>query len=114
MPSCGRCRQDDKPCFYAKSRRGMRDKNALRRRCPAKEQTRGRSAGIDQGEYSTSVGSLAGNSSGESWSGAVSDASPSPGSSSSRFNSVKPVDPRRSIDLYYKSVKTSFISVDWH
>ncbi|KAI9648094.1 hypothetical protein NHQ30_002723 [Ciborinia camelliae] len=101
MPSCSRCQQDDKPCFYAKSRRGMRDKNASRKRNPAKEQIRGRSVGIDQGRYSNSVGSLVGNSSGESWTGAVSDASASPGSSSSRLNSVKPVDPRRLIDLYY-------------
>ncbi|KAG9237354.1 hypothetical protein BJ875DRAFT_160408 [Amylocarpus encephaloides] len=28
MPSCSRCTTDDKPCFYAKSRRGMRDRNA--------------------------------------------------------------------------------------
>lgn len=25
VPACSRCQQDDKPCFYAKSRRGMRD-----------------------------------------------------------------------------------------
>ncbi|KAJ8066195.1 hypothetical protein OCU04_005281 [Sclerotinia nivalis] len=101
MPSCSRCQQDDKPCFYAKSRRGMRDKNAPRKRNSAKEQFRGRSVGIEQGGYSTPTGSLVGNSSNESWSGAVSDASVSPNSSSSRLNSAKPVDPRRLIDLYY-------------
>ncbi|KAA8575019.1 hypothetical protein EYC84_004240 [Monilinia fructicola] len=101
MPSCGRCQQDDKPCFYAKSRRGMRDKNAPRKRSSAREQIRGRSVGTEQGGYSTPVGSLVGNSSGESWNGTVSDASASPGSTSSRLNSIKPVDPRRLIDLYY-------------
>lgn len=104
MPSCSRCQQDDKPCFYAKSRRGMRDKNTPRKRSSTKEQIRGRSAGTDQRGYSTSAGSLVGNSSSESWNGAVSDASASPGSSSSRLNSIKPVDPRRLIDLYYKFV----------
>ncbi|QSZ37463.1 hypothetical protein DSL72_008561 [Monilinia vaccinii-corymbosi] len=101
MPSCSRCQQDDKPCFYAKSRRGMRDKNYPRKRSSAKEQLRGRSVGTEQGGYSTSVGSLVGNSSGESWNGAISDASASPGSTSSRLNTVKPVDLRRLIDLYY-------------
>ncbi|KAF7863810.1 hypothetical protein EAF04_006775 [Stromatinia cepivora] len=101
MPSCSRCQQDDKPCFYAKSRRGMRDKNASRKRSSAKEQFRGRSVGAEQGGYSTPAGSLVENSSSESWTGAVSDAPMSPGSSSSRLNNVKPVDPRRLIDLYY-------------
>ncbi|CAG8979452.1 hypothetical protein HYALB_00012951 [Hymenoscyphus albidus] len=27
-PACSRCQTDDKQCFYAKSRRGMRDRNA--------------------------------------------------------------------------------------
>ncbi|TGO50409.1 hypothetical protein BCON_0184g00140 [Botryotinia convoluta] len=101
MPSCSRCQQDDKPCFYAKSRRGMRDKNATRIKNSAKEHIRDRYMVKDQAGYSTSAGSHAGNSSSESWTGAVSDASPSPSSSSSRFNSVKPMDSKRLIDLYY-------------
>ncbi|ESZ96962.1 hypothetical protein SBOR_2644 [Sclerotinia borealis F-4128] len=101
MPSCSRCQQDDKPCSYAKSRRGMRDKNAPRKRSSAKEQIRGHSVGIDPGGYTTSVGSLIENSSGESWTGAISDASASPGSSSSRLNRIRPVDLTRLIDLYY-------------
>ncbi|TGO81610.1 hypothetical protein BPOR_1083g00010 [Botrytis porri] len=101
MPSCSRCQQDDKPCFYAKSRRGMRDKNATRIKNSAKEHLKDRYMVKDQAGYSTSVGGHAGNSSSESWTGAVSDASPSPSSSSSRLNSVKPTDSERLIDLYY-------------
>jgi hypothetical protein len=103
MPSCSRCQQDDKPCFYAKSRRGMRDKNAPRKRGSAKEQPRGRSTS-DHGGHPSSSGSLVGNSSSESWPGLSSEA-PSPASSSSRLSSTHPVvDPRRLIDLYYKFV----------
>ncbi|PQE23030.1 Zn2Cys6 transcriptional regulator protein [Rutstroemia sp. NJR-2017a WRK4] len=100
MPSCSRCQQDDKPCFYAKSRRGMRDKNAPRKRGSVKEQPRGRSTS-DNGGHPSSSGSLVGNSSSESWPGLSSEA-PSPASSSSRLSSTQPVvDPRRLIDLYY-------------
>jgi hypothetical protein len=103
MPSCSRCQQDDKPCFYAKSRRGMRDKNAPRKRASVKEQGRGRSAS-DQSGYPSSSGSLVGNSSSESWPG-LSSGAPSPASPSSRLSSIQPaVDPRRLIDLYYKFV----------
>ncbi|KAM3086074.1 hypothetical protein ACMFMG_000211 [Clarireedia jacksonii] len=99
MPSCSRCQQDDKPCFYAKSRRGMRDKNAPRKRGSVKEQARGQSAS-DQSGYPSSSGSLVGNSS-DSWAG-LSSGAPSPASSSSRLSSIQPVvDPRRLIDLYY-------------
>ncbi|APA09594.1 hypothetical protein sscle_05g043640 [Sclerotinia sclerotiorum 1980 UF-70] len=101
MPSCSRCQQDDKPCFYAKSRRGMRDKNAPRKRNSAKEQSRGRSVRTEQGGYSTPKESHVGNSSSELWTGALSDASLSPNNSSSRLDSIKPVDSRRLIDLYY-------------
>ncbi|KAF7960665.1 hypothetical protein EAE96_000339 [Botrytis aclada] len=101
IPSCSRCQQDDKPCFYAKSRRGMRDKNATRIKNSTKQHIRDRYMVKDQAEYSTSARSHAGNSSSESWTGAVSDASPSPSSSSSRLNSVKPMDSKRLIDLYY-------------
>ncbi|TGO24904.1 hypothetical protein BPAE_0092g00230 [Botrytis paeoniae] len=101
MPSCSRCQQDDKPCFYAKSRRGMRDKNATRKKNSAKEHIRDRYMVKDQAGYSITARSHTGNSSSESWTGAVSDASPSPSSSSSRLNSVKPMDSKRLIDLYY-------------
>ncbi|TGO07555.1 hypothetical protein BTUL_0265g00040 [Botrytis tulipae] len=101
MPSCSRCQQDDKPCFYAKSRRGMRDKNATRIKHSTKEHIRDRYKVNDQAGYSTSARSHAGNSSGESWTGAASDTSPSPSSSSSRLNSVKPMDSKRLTDLYY-------------
>ncbi|KAF7939033.1 uncharacterized protein EAE98_001369 [Botrytis deweyae] len=101
MPSCSRCQQDDKPCFYAKSRRGMRDKNAIRTKNSAKDRSKDQYMVTDQAGYSTSARSRAGNSSSESWTGAVSDTSPSPSSSSSRLNSVKPMDSKRLIDLYY-------------
>lgn len=109
MPSCSRCQQDDKPCFYAKSRRGMRDKNATRIKQSAKEHIRDRYTVNDQAEYSTSARSHAGNSSSESWTGAVSDTSPSPRRPSSRLNSVKPMDSKRLIDLYYKSVSLDLL-----
>ncbi|THV45431.1 hypothetical protein BGAL_0490g00060 [Botrytis galanthina] len=101
MPSCSRCQQDDKPCFYAKSRRGMRDKNATRIKQSAKEHIRDRYTVNNQVGYSTSARSHAGNSSSKSWTGAVSDTSPSPRRPSSRLNSVKPMDSKRLIDLYY-------------
>ncbi|KAM0152865.1 hypothetical protein ACHAPG_007389 [Botrytis cinerea] len=101
MPSCSRCQQDDKPCFYAKSRRGMRYKNASRKRNSTKAHVEKRYIITDQGQYSTSAGSHAGNPSSESWTGAVSDASPSPSSSSSRLHSVNPMNSKRLIDLYY-------------
>ncbi|TGO36565.1 hypothetical protein BHYA_0121g00260 [Botrytis hyacinthi] len=109
MPSCSRCQQDDKPCFYAKSRRGMRDKNANRIKHSAKEHIRDRYTVNDQAGYSTLARSHPGNSSSESWTGAVSDTSPSPSSSSSRLNSVKPMDSKRLIDLYYKSVNLDLL-----
>ncbi|KAF7902894.1 hypothetical protein EAF00_002796 [Botryotinia globosa] len=101
MPSCSRCQEDDKPCFYAKSRRGMRDKNATRIKHSTKEHIRDRYKVDDQAGYSTSARSHAWNSSGESWTGAASDTSPSPSSSSSRLNSIKPMDSKRLTDLYY-------------
>ncbi|TVY87413.1 hypothetical protein LAWI1_G006218 [Lachnellula willkommii] len=95
VPNCSRCQQDDKPCFYAKSRRGMRDRNALRKKSsqgakanPVLENQFGR----DHNAMSYATGT----SSSESYTGPSSETSTSPSSSSS-----KPVSPRRLVDLYY-------------
>lgn len=91
MPNCSRCVQDDKPCFYAKSRRGMRDRNAPRKRASMRDAERENSAAVMQSTSAYPVGS----------SGPSSVASASPVSSSSGF-SRSATDPRRLLDLYYK------------
>ncbi|TVY13805.1 hypothetical protein LARI1_G008680 [Lachnellula arida] len=95
VPNCSRCQQDDKPCFYAKSRRGMRDRNA-----PRKKSSQGGKASPVLGNQvirdHNAMSYATGTSSSESYTGPSSETSTSPSSSSS-----KPVSPRRLVDLYY-------------
>ena len=101
MPSCSRCQQDDKPCFYAKSRRGMRDRNAPRKRASIRES--GTVNPISGGHYSLNHNPMAypvGHTT-DSYTRPSSDASASPASSSSRFSGKSP-SPTRLLDLYYK------------
>ncbi|TVY82321.1 hypothetical protein LSUE1_G004089 [Lachnellula suecica] len=95
MPNCSRCQQDDKPCFYAKSRRGMRDRNA-----PRKKPSQGGKVSPVLGNQfihgPNAMGYPVTNSSSESYNGPSSDTSGSPSSSSS-----KPMSSKRLIDLYY-------------
>ncbi|KUJ24551.1 uncharacterized protein LY89DRAFT_679662 [Mollisia scopiformis] len=107
MPNCSRCLQDDKPCFYAKSRRGMRDRNVPRKRASLREAGKG-----SPGSSSSTAQSLPSHnsrelhraaSSTESYH-AASDASDSPSSSSPRPRpSHKVPSPRRLLELYYSS-----------
>lgn len=102
MPNCSRCLQDDKPCFYAKSRRGMRDRNAPRKRVSMREAGKGSpKPSISNGQSLSSLAYLRASSSNESYTGASSDGSGSPESSSSRL-SGKVASQRRLLDLYYK------------
>jgi hypothetical protein len=101
MPSCSRCQQDDKPCFYAKSRRGMRDRNAPRKRASMKES--GRPNPISGGHYGLAPNPMAYpiGAPTDSYTRPSSTASASPASSSSRLSGNSP-SPTRSLDLYYK------------
>lgn len=105
MPNCSRCIQDDKPCFYAKSRRGMRDRNAPRKRATMRES--GKTSPLPSAAHNVyATNPLAfpvGGASSESYTGPPSDTSAtgSPGSASSRING-RQADPRRLLDLYYK------------
>jgi hypothetical protein len=100
-PSCSRCLQDDKPCFYAKSRRGMRDKNAPQKRATMRENGREspRSGpfypGGQSGAYSH------GGSSTGSYSRPPSEGSLSPPSLNARL-SGKGTSTARLLYLYYK------------
>lgn len=91
MPSCSRCQQDDKPCFYAKSRRGMRDRNAPRK----KPSPGGKASPNLENQFvgHNTMGYAVGNSS-DSY-GNLSDISASPS------NSSRPTSTRRLVDLYY-------------
>ena len=101
LPSCSRCLQDDKPCFYAKSRRGMRDKNAPKKRASIREAGKGSPSGgsfNNSGNYTTNYSHA---STSESYTRPSSDASLSPVSSTSRL-SGREVSTERLLDLYYK------------
>ncbi|KAL5314584.1 hypothetical protein ACEPPN_017225 [Leptodophora sp. 'Broadleaf-Isolate-01'] len=103
MPNCSRCLQDDKPCFYAKSRRGMRDRNAPKKRASMREA--GKTSPVptsSSGQSTKSLSYLMANSSNDSYTGPSSDGSGSPESSSSRA-SGKGASPKRLLDLYYSS-----------
>ncbi|PVH87129.1 hypothetical protein DL98DRAFT_509999 [Cadophora sp. DSE1049] len=103
MPNCSRCLQDDKPCFYAKSRRGMRDKNAPKKRASMREAGKGCPVqASSSGQSFNSLSYLRANSSNDSYTGPSSDGSASPESSSSRL-SGKVATPKRLLDLYYSS-----------
>ena len=112
MPNCSRCLQDDKPCFYAKSRRGMRDRNAPRKRTSVKENER--SDPISGGHYGLAHNPMTypmGLPSTDSYSRSSSDPSASPDSSSSRRSGKSP-SPTRLLDLYYKyDPKISLLAV---
>ncbi|TAQ84187.1 hypothetical protein B7494_g7482 [Chlorociboria aeruginascens] len=97
MPGCKRCSQDDKPCFYAKSRRGMRDRNAPRRKVLARENKIAATTG-QNGQFT--LENVLGGTPSNSYSYPASDASGSPSSSHSRL-STKPINTRRLLDLYY-------------
>jgi hypothetical protein len=101
-PSCSRCLQDDKPCFYAKSRRGMRDKNAPRKRESMREAGRESptSGSIISGNGNYGMSYSHGDSSTGSYTRPSSDASTSPGSSTLRL-SGKIASTARLVDLYY-------------
>jgi hypothetical protein len=100
-PSCSRCLQDDKPCFYAKSRRGMRDKNAPQKRASMRETSR--ESPRSGPPYGGGHGGIYfnGGSSTASYSRPPSDGSLSPTSSTSRL-SGKGTSKTRLLDLYYK------------
>lgn len=101
-PNCSRCIQDDKPCFYAKSRRGMRDKNAPRKRASMREAGRESptSASLNGSDH-YGLNYSYGGSSRDSYTRPSSDASLSPSSSTSRL-SGKSASTARLLDLYYK------------
>jgi hypothetical protein len=102
MPSCSRCLQDDKPCFYAKSRRGMRDRNAPKKRASLKEQEQGRPFLGGHNIYGDSLSSSAAN---YTFSAHSSEASTSPPSSMMSANASAigvEKDPRRLVELYYR------------
>ncbi|KAG0651387.1 Zinc finger transcription factor 37 [Hyphodiscus hymeniophilus] len=101
MPSCSRCQQDEKPCFYAKSRRGMRDRSSQRNRVSMREKARpspvsGGHYGLAQNPMTYPVGAFSADSSTRP----SSDVSASPASTSSML-SVKSPSPTRLLDLYY-------------
>ncbi|KAH8596573.1 hypothetical protein B0O99DRAFT_660909 [Bisporella sp. PMI_857] len=100
MPNCGRCVQDDKPCFYAKSRRGMRDRNAPRKRANMKETTRVNPIPGGHNIYSNNSLAYSSHNSSESYSRPSSEASASPESSSSKL-SGRQGNPKHLLDLYY-------------
>jgi len=104
MPNCSRCVQDDKPCFYAKSRRGMRDRNVPRKRVSMRES--GKASPIPGAGFGGNpLAYPVGGSSSESYTGnrSASDASASP-ESEAHSGSGRQGDPRRLLDLYYKYV----------
>lgn len=102
MPNCSRCLQDDKPCFYAKSRRGMRDRNAPKKRASMREAGRGSPVqASSSGPSINSLSYLRANSSNDSYTGPSSDGSASPESLSSKL-SGKVATPKRLLDLYYR------------
>jgi len=98
MPNCSRCVQDDKPCFYAKSRRGMRDRNVPRKRANMKEAARANP--IHGGHDIYNNNTIPYGVSNENYSRASSEATGSPGSSSSIL-SARQADPKRLLGLYY-------------
>jgi len=101
-PNCSRCLQDKKPCFYAKSRRGMRDKNASRKRASMREAGReSPTSGSLNGSDNYGLSYSRGGSSRESYARPSSEASMSPSSSTSRLNG-KGASTARLLDLYYK------------
>lgn len=107
MPNCSRCLQDDKPCFYAKSRRGMRDRNTPKKRASMREA--GKTSPVppsSSGQSLNSLSYLRANSSNDSYTGPSSDCSGSPESSSSRL-SGKVTSPKRLLDLYYRYDSTA-------
>jgi hypothetical protein len=105
LPGCSRCATDDKPCFYAKSRRGMRDRNA-----PKKSKTSTSSKTSPNLDYATSTDSMSGvgytlgtdpwgsitGSSASSVSGSLENRSPRSDAARDR-----PVSTRRLLDLFY-------------
>ncbi|TVY28318.1 hypothetical protein LHYA1_G003698 [Lachnellula hyalina] len=95
MPNCSRCLQDDKPCFYAKSRRGMRDRNAPRKKSPQGGKV-SPVLGPQVFRDHNAMGYAIGTSSSGSYTGLSSETSLSPASSS-----LKSASPARLIDLYY-------------
>lgn len=105
MPNCSRCLQDDKPCFYAKSRRGMRDRNIPRKRASLREAGKGSpgsTSSAGQSLTSNNPGYLhRGSSSAESYHTAASSESDSPSTSSKPKSSTKLPNPRRLTELYY-------------
>ncbi|KAK0115461.1 hypothetical protein ONS96_013917 [Cadophora gregata f. sp. sojae] len=103
MPNCSRCLQDDKPCFYAKSRRGMRDRNAPKKRASMREAEKVSPVpASSSGQSVNSLSYLRANSSNDSYTAPSSDGSASPESSSSRLSS-KVATPQRLLDFYYSS-----------
>ncbi|CZT04495.1 uncharacterized protein RCO7_10424 [Rhynchosporium graminicola] len=102
MPNCSRCLQDDKPCFYAKSRRGMRDRNAPKKRASLREAGKTSPGPASSNGNINSLSNLQANSTSEPYTGPSSDGSVSPERWASRM-STKPANPIRLIDLYYSS-----------
>ncbi|KAF4632691.1 hypothetical protein G7Y89_g5442 [Cudoniella acicularis] len=103
MPACNRCLQDDKPCFYAKSRRGMRDRSSSKKK--ASQRDRGsRSPTFNNNNYSQNTNSsgysnnnMFGNSTNDAYTNGSSSSRGSPSSSSASG----PATSRQLIDLFY-------------
>jgi hypothetical protein len=105
LPGCSRCATDDKPCFYAKSRRGMRDRNA-----PKKSKSSTSSRASPNLEYSTTSGSMSGAGytlESDPWASMTGSAASSINGSLENRSSGndaardRPVSTRRLIDLFY-------------
>lgn len=105
MPACSRCQTDDKPCFYAKSRRGMRDRSAPKKSKTASNKV-SPSPDFRQPQTHDNLGFGGYNLGNEPWGTQSSSASSSvSGSIDGRFASaledVRPTSTRRLIDLFY-------------
>ncbi|KAH8679961.1 hypothetical protein BGZ60DRAFT_241269 [Tricladium varicosporioides] len=101
MPACNRCQQDDKPCFYAKSRRGMRDRNAPKKNKTSTSRTGSHSptALNDQFSFmnvSSSSSYMIGNATNELYTGSSNSSTGSP----TRSSSI-PTTSRQLVDLFY-------------
>ncbi|KAL3425417.1 C6 transcription factor [Phlyctema vagabunda] len=96
-PSCARCQDDGKQCFYAKSRRGMRDRNAPAKRSGRDALQRNPSS---VGNVNLSYHQSRNAPSLESYTRQSSEGSTSPASQSSRL-SGRQVSTRSLLELYY-------------
>lgn len=104
MPACNRCQQDDKPCFYAKSRRGMRDRSAPKKNKTSTSRTGSHSPTALNDQFSfmnvnSSNGHMIGNTTNELYIGSSNSSTGSP----TRSPSI-PTTSRQLVDLFYTYV----------